>query len=323
MSKIINWGIIGCGNVTEVKSGPAYKKTKGFNLKAVMRRDPIKVMDYAQRHSVEKYYTNADTLINDPDIDAVYIATPPDTHKYYAMKVAKAGKPCCIEKPITPTYQEALDINDAFSNKNIPLFVAYYRRSLPRFNKVKQWIDNNYIGDIRHISYNLIRPANKADLSKIYNWRTDSKIAPGGYFDDIASHAIDLFIFLLGNIKTVSGISTNQQGLYSAKDAITSNWLHENNITGSGTWNFGSYSYTDNAIIYGNKGTISFSVFQERNIELLSETKKESCFIENPKHIQMYHVENMRNYLMGNAKSHPSTGQTALHTSWVMSEILK
>lgn len=132
-SGLVRWGIIGCGNVTEVKSGPAYKLTEGFELKAVMRRDFNLLKDYAQRHQIEKYYTQADALINDPEIDAVYIATPPDTHLLYALKVADAGKPCCIEKPLTPSYSESLKIYETFRDKNIPLFTAYYRRSLPRF----------------------------------------------------------------------------------------------------------------------------------------------------------------------------------------------
>ena len=261
-------------------------------------------------------------MINDPDVDAVYIATPPDSHKDYALKVAKAKKPCCIEKPITSTYSEALEVYKAFNKASIPLFVAYYRRSLPRFIKIKEWLVKGYIGDIRHISYNFIRPANHIDISQTYNWRTDAAIAPGGYFDDLASHALDLFTFLLGNIREVKGISVNQQNLYNAIDAITSCWIHENGITGSGAWNFGSIKYADNVIIHGSKGNIEFSVFQEKNIVIKSETKNDSLFIKNPKHIQQYHIENMRNYLMGINHSHPSTGLTALHTSWVMSKIL-
>src|SRR6187402_652554 len=102
IKKNLRWGIIGCGSVTELKSGPAYQKTAGFSIEAVMRRDPEKVADYAKRHGIQKFYTDADALINDPEIDAVYIATPPDTHKYYGLKVAAAGKPCCIEKPMAP-----------------------------------------------------------------------------------------------------------------------------------------------------------------------------------------------------------------------------
>lgn len=320
--KVITWGIIGCGNVTEVKSGPAYKVTDGFNIEAVMRRDIEKLKDYANRHNISKTFTDADALINDDSIDAVYIATPPDTHKYYALKVAEAGKPCCIEKPMSPSYSESLDIYNAFSEKQIPLFIAYYRRSLPRFLKVKEWIANNYIGDIRHISAHLSKPASQTDLLRKENWRTDAAVAPAGYFDDLASHALDLFTFLLGDIKEAKGLSLNQQNLYSAKDAVTSIWLHENGITGSGTWNFGCNDHIDSVTIFGSKGSIEFSVFHENPIVLKSETKNETLIIENPKHIQTPHVQNMKAVLFNEINEHPSNGKTALHTSWVMDKIL-
>lgn len=318
----MNWGFIGCGSVTEVKSGPAYQQAEGFNVAAVMRRDIEKLEDYAKRHNIETTYTDAEALINDPNIDAIYIATPPDTHKYYALKIAEAGKPCCIEKPLSPSYSESLEIHNAFNKKNIPLFVAYYRRSLPNFLKIKEWLDNNYIGDIRHINSHLSKPPSETDLSKTYNWRTDINVAPAGYFDDLASHGLDLFTFFLGDIVDANGFSLNQQGLYSAKDAVTASWLHKNGITGSGMWNFGCHEHIDNVTIYGSKGTINFSVFQENPIILKSDTKNEDLVIENPKHIQKFHVQNMSDFFQGKIKSHPSTGKTALHTSWVMDKIL-
>lgn len=321
-TKTIKWGIIGCGNVTEVKSGPAYKNTLGFELVAVMRRDEEKVKDYANRHGIKKYYTNADDLINDEDINAIYIATPPDTHKLYALKVAKASKICCIEKPMTPSYADSLEVFNAFNEKNIPLFVAYYRRSLPRFLKIKDWLNNNYIGDVRHINWHFSKPASAIDKSKNYNWRTDANIAPAGYFDDLASHGLDLFNFLLGDIKEVHGISLNQQNNYTAKDAITACWLHETNITGSGSWNFDSHHSIDKVTIYGSDGKMEFSIFHENAIVLESITKNEELFIENPSHIQINHVEGMRDMLINKNFQHPSTGKTALHANWVMDKIL-
>ncbi|MBU2951042.1 Gfo/Idh/MocA family oxidoreductase [Tamlana agarivorans] len=322
LSKNVKWGIIGCGNVTEVKSGPAYKITNGFSIAAVMRRDAEKVKDYAKRHNIKTYYTDADQLINDSNVDAVYIATPPDTHKYYALKVAAAGKPCCVEKPLAPSYADSLEIYNAFKSKDIPMFVAYYRRSLPRFLKIKSYIDAGYIGDVRHISTHLSKPPSETDLSKSYNWRTDAEIAPAGYFDDLASHELDLFTFYFGNIRDAHGISVNQQALYSAKDAVSANWLHESGVTGSGTWNFGCNEHIDKVIIYGSKGTIKFSVFHENPITLKCESIKKEVFIENPKHIQFPHVENMMYCFEDPTKVHPSTGETALHTSWVMDKIL-
>ena len=320
--KTINWGIIGCGKVTELKSGPAYQKTEGFHLMAVMRRDYNKAKDYATRHQVSKFYTDASILINDPEIDAVYIATPPDSHEYYALKVAKAGKICCIEKPMAPSYKACIRINKAFEAKNLPLFVAYYRRSLPRFTHLKTWIDRDQIGDIRHINWHLSKPVNETDLSKSYNWRTDAKIAPAGYFDDLASHGLDLFAFLLGDISQANGMAINQQGLYTAKDAVTASWLHKSGITGSGSWNFGTERREDAVQVYGSKGKIEFSVFDEKPIRLERNGKIESFFIEHPENVQLYHVQNMKKHLFKESV-HPSTGTSGAHVAWVMDEILK
>ncbi|NMH27010.1 Gfo/Idh/MocA family protein [Flavobacterium silvaticum] len=317
----IRWGIIGCGDVTERKSGPAYQKTDGFELKAVMRRDADKAADYARRHNIEKSGSDADALINDPEIDAVYIATPPDTHKLYALKVAQAGKPCCIEKPMAPSYADCVEITTAFENANLPLFVAYYRRSLPRFLKVREWIDEGRIGTIRNIHWHLTKTTSHTDLSGTYNWRTDPEIAAGGYFDDLASHGIDLFTFFFGNIIAVSGVSDNQQGLYEAKDTIGAAWLHESGVMGTGSWNFGAYQRQDEVTVYGSKGRITFAVFEEVPLVLVNDSGMEEVVIDHPENIQLYHVQNMRDHLLGKT-GHPSTGHTATHTTWVLDKIL-
>ncbi|QDO95739.1 Gfo/Idh/MocA family oxidoreductase [Formosa sediminum] len=316
-----NWGILGCGNVTELKSGPAYKKVDGFALKAVMRRDLDKAADYAKRHGVPKFYDDAEALINDPELDAIYIATPPDSHTEYALKVAQAGKICCIEKPMAPSFEDCVSIYNAFKTKDIPLFVAYYRRSLPRFEQVKTWLSEHRIGLVRHIHWHFSKPANSIDKSGDYNWRTDSKIAYGGYFDDLASHGIDLFIHLLGDITAAHGIAVNQQGLYTAMDAVTGNWLHKTGVTGTGSWNFGSEKREDRVQIYGTQGKISFSVFNEAPIEIETASKQETLSIAHPEHIQLHHVQNMYKHL-NTTITHPSTGLTAMHTSWVLDRIL-
>lgn len=322
MRKNIRWGIIGCGDVTEVKSGPAFNMVEGFLLEAVMRRNEVKAKDYAFRHQVPKYYSNADDLINDPQIDAIYIATPPDSHKLYGLKVAQAGKICCVEKPLSPSYKDSLEITEAFKKANLTLFIAYYRRNLPRFLQVKNWIDSGKIGTVRTINSQLFIPPSELDTSKnTYNWRTDVNIATGGYFDDLASHGLDLFTYFLGNIKDANGFSTNQQNLYTAKDAVVANWIHENGITGTGNWNFGAKIKEDKVEIYGSMGKIEFSVFENAPIKLITETENISEEIAHPKHIQFYHVKAMKDDLF-DAIKHPSTGNSALHTSWVMDKIL-
>ncbi|SHG51634.1 Predicted dehydrogenase [Flagellimonas flava] len=319
--KPIRWGVIGCGGVTEVKSVPAYQMTTGFEVAMVMRRDGKKAQDYALRHAVPNWTTNAKEVIENPDIDAIYIATPPDSHLHYALQVAQMGKVCCIEKPMAPNYKESLAIHKAFEERKLPLFIAYYRRSLPRFNKVKEWLEEKQIGEVRHIHWQKTKPPNDMDLNGIYNWRTDKSIAPGGYFDDLASHGLDLFTYLLGDIQKASGIALNQQGLYGAFDSVSGSWVHKNGVTGTGSWNFGTYHREDKVEILGSKGKISFAVLDEAPLVLENESGKQVLEVKNPKHIQEFHVANIKSHLLGKS-IHPSLGESGLHTSWVMDKIL-
>nr|WP_298793384.1 Gfo/Idh/MocA family oxidoreductase [uncultured Allomuricauda sp.] len=318
----IRWGVIGCGSVAEKKSVPAYLMTDGFEVAWVMRRDAEKAKDYAQRHKIPNWTVNAMDIIENPEIDAIYIATPPDSHKFYALLVAKAGKPCCIEKPMTSNFQDSLEVYETFKAKELPLFIAYYRRSLPRFNKIKEWLDEGEIGAVRHIHWQKTKPPSDVDLSKQYNWRTDKEIAPGGYFDDLASHGLDLFTYLLGDIKRANGVAINQQNLYSAYDAVTASWIHENGVTGEGNWNFGTFHRVDKVEILGSKGKITFSVLDEAPVELENGEGFQTLTIPNPEHIQQFHVENIQKHLLGK-EAHPSQGISGLHTSWVMDCILK
>ena len=326
MHQIIRWGILGCGNVTEVKSGPAYQHTPGFAVQAVMRRDAQKAADYASRHQVPVWYSDADALINDPDIDAIYIATPPDSHLFYALKVAAAGKICCVEKPMALNAEECTQMNAAFAAAGQPLFVAYYRRSLPRFLQVKQWLDAGLIGTVRHVQWNFSRSPNPVDLSGAANWRTDPAQAGGGYFVDLASHGLDLLMYLLGDMQQVQGRALNQQGLYAAEDAVTAQWLFAPDAnghiaTGSGFWHFGADGRRDAVEIIGSLGHIRFSVFQDEALQLSVNGVTESVFIENPAHIQHYHVANIAAHLRG-ALQHPSTGDSAMRATAVMQQIL-
>ncbi len=188
--------------------------------------------------------------------------------------------------------------------------------------KVKELLDKGEIGEVRHINWHFNKAANDVDLSQQYNWRTDKNIALGGYFDDLASHGLDLFNYLLGDIENVVGLSTNQQNLYSAKDAIVASWIHQSGVTGSGSWNFGCSQRADKVEILGNKGRIEFSVFDEQPIKLVTIDNSEELLIDNPKNIQLYHAINIQKHL-SNEGWHPSTGETATHTAWVMDNILK
>lgn len=317
---VIRWGMIGCGDVTERKSAPAYQQVDGFALQGVFSRTRAKAEDYAARHGVPHIFDSAAALIHASDIDAVYIATPPDSHEAYALEVARAGKPCCIEKPMAPDHPASVRIRDAFADRGLPLFIAYYRRSLPRFQQVKAWLDDGAIGAVRHVHWTLTKPASAADLSDA-NWRVDAAVAPGGYFDDLASHGLDLFCWLFGEVEDVAGFAVNQQGRYSAADAVTGCWLHKGGITGSGSWNFGAAERQDRVEITGNTGRIIFSIFDDEPFRLVRGDENVDTSVAHPPTIQYCHVEAMRDHLAGRG-DHPSTGESGAHTAWVMDRIL-
>src|SRR4051812_31429339 len=189
---MIHWGIIGCGDVTEIKSGPAFNKVNNSFLVAVMRRDAAKAKDYAARHRVPKWYTSAEELIADPDVNAIYVATPPDTHEQYAIAAMRAGKPVYVEKPMALNVAASRRMAECAKEKNIKLVVAHYRREQPMFKKIKQLLDEKSIGDIKFIDLKLLKPAlSSADLQMPKTkWRLDPAIAGGGLFHDLAPHQL-------------------------------------------------------------------------------------------------------------------------------------
>ena len=317
--KQIRWGMVGCGSVTELKSGPAFNKVQDSKLVAVMRRYGEKAKDYAMRHNVPKWYNNADELINDADVNAVYIATPPDSHARYTIKVAAAQKPVYVEKPMARNYSECREMLNACEKANVPLFVAYYRRTLPDFVKIKELIDGGAIGNIRLVNIELYNPV-KDDLDqKNLPWRVIPEIAGGGYFFDLASHQLDFLDYVLGPIVSASGQTANQAGLYPAKDIVTANFKFESGVLGTGSWCFtvANAVKTDRTQIVGDRGRIIYSSFDIAPVMLETKNGVEQFEIPRPQHVQQPLIRTVVDNLLGRGKC-PSTGTSAARTSKIL-----
>ena len=214
------WGFIRCGSVTEKKSGPALANTPGSRVVAVMRRNAALAEDYARRHAIPRWYADADALIADPEVNAVYVATPPSTHMHYALQAIAAGKPVYIEKPMAMDHDECQRIIAASARSGVPVFVAYYRRALPRFAQVKQLLDDGAIGTVRGVRATLHRP-HSVDAASPDFWRTNPAIAGGGLFVDLGSHTLDLLDHLLGPLSDVRGLASSLTGAYAAEDSVS------------------------------------------------------------------------------------------------------
>jgi len=320
---MINWGMIGCGSVTEVKSGPAFNKVKDSRLVAVMRRNIALAEDYAKRHNVPKVYSNASDLINDKDINAVYIATPPSSHAEYALEVIDAHKPVYIEKPMASSYAECIKINKAAAKNNVPVFVAYYRRTLPGFLFVKNLIDTGAIGNVRFVILQLFKYPSPDEEKGNLPWRVDPKIAGAGHFFDLASHQLDYLDLLFGPVQKVRSIVLNQAGLYKAEDYVSAEFTFCNNIAGTGMWSFAASpdSGRDTIEIIGDKGSVKFTTFSFEPIILTNEAGRKEFINERPENVQYYLIEKIVQSLNGQGVS-PSTGVSAARTSKIMEEIV-
>jgi predicted dehydrogenase len=314
---VVRWGILGCGDVTEVKSGPGFQKAEGSELVAVMRRNGALAADYARRHGVARWHDDAAALIADPGVDAVYIATPPDTHARYALAVAAAGKPAYVEKPMARHGPECDRMVEAFSRASLPLFVAFYRRRLPVFVKVKELIDSGALGRLTRASYRLA----ESHHLKGPMWRVDAAVAGAGHFLDVGSHALDLLDFFLGPLTHVEGNASNVASDYAVEDTVSLRFLAAGGVRGSMECDFASATRDDTMRITGTDGEATFCVFRSALLHVEGVAGATDFDLPYPPHVGQPLIQSIVDDLLGRGRC-PSTGESARRTSRVMDQVL-
>lgn len=323
--KQISWGFIGCGEVTEKKSGPAFNEVRGSHVEAVMSRSETKARSYAERHHIRKWYTDAQELIDDPAINAIYIATPPSSHATFAIMAMRAGKPCYVEKPLASSYEDCVRINRISMQTGVPCFVAYYRRYLPYFQKVKQIVDSGTLGKVINVQIRFSVPPRDLDYRAMRTlpWRLQPDISGGGYFYDLAPHQLDLLQEMFGVITRAHGYPANRAHLYEAEDTISAAFIFESGIPGSGSWCFVGHDSAkeDRIEIIGEKGTLAFSVYNYDPIRVVTSDGDQSFIVPNPPYVQLPIIQKVIEHLQGLGEC-SCNSLSATPTNWVMDRIL-
>ncbi len=322
--KEISWGFIGCGEVTEKKSGPAFNEVPGSHIEAVMSRSEAHARSYAERHRIRKWYTDAQELIDDPDVNAIYVATPPSSHATFAIMAMRAGKPVYVEKPLAASYNDCIRVNRVCEQTGVPCFVAYYRRELPYFKRVKEIIKSGAIGNVMTVQLRFSVPPRTVDMQKeSLPWRVKPDIAGGGYFYDLAPHQLDILQELFGVITRAHGYPANRAHLYGTEDTVSACFFFESGIAGSGNWCFvGHESAKEDRIeIIGEKGSLSFSVFDYSPILLITSEGKTSITVRNPAYVQLPMIKSVIEDLQGIGTC-TCTSISATPVNWVMDRIL-
>jgi predicted dehydrogenase len=320
--KTVRWGMIGCGSVAEVKSGPGFYKAERSSLVAVTSTTPARARSFAERHKIGRVYDSAEALLGATDIDAVYIATPPAPHKSLTLQAARAGKHVYVEKPMAMRFAECQEMIDACAVVDRKLFVAFYRRAMPRFRQVKQWLDDGAIGPVRTVTIVQHQPPAAEDLSPdTLPWRVRPEIAGGGKFLDMGVHVIDLLDFWFGPIVEVHGIASNQGGLYTAEDTVTATWRHEGGVQGCGSWCYVCGDNQDRVTIVGATGRIEMEVFSDAPLRLVTAQRDELLSIANPAHVQQPFIQSIVDELTGVGRC-PGDPHSAARATRVADEIL-
>lgn len=263
MSNVIRWGIIGCGDVVETKNGPACYLAEGSELAGIWNRTKSKAVEWCARHGHGRAYDTLEDLLNDPTIDIVYVATTPNVHKDYALAVAKAHKHCYMEKPLALSWEEAQDIKAAFDKEGTKCFVAHYRRGMPRYRELKSLLDKGTLGTVRGVQ--VIRTQRQTAEELLPEdqkpWRVRPEISGGSHFFEGDAHMLDLIDFLAGPLVDYQLEVTNETHCYPGEDAVVLSGITENRVMVSGMWCYATYKAIDRFLIYGDKGSVEFSYY--------------------------------------------------------------
>ena len=325
--KTIRWGMIGCGDVAEVKSGPGFQKADGSELVAVMRRRGDLAADFARRHGVRASYDDAAALINDPAVDAVYVATPPGAHEELALAVCAARKPAYVEKPMARTHAECRRMIDAFAAAGVPLFVAYYRRALPRFLRARDLVVSGALGRVTGVSYRLAGPYHR-DIQALARdgaalpWRVQAEHAGGGLFLDLGCHTLDMLDFILGPLEDVQGSASNVATPHLVEDGVAMTFRTAGGAVGAAQWTFASDERADEIVISGDRGELRLSTFGNEPVALRRGGELESFDLPNPKHVQQPMIQTVVDHLLGRGHCQ-SMGVAAARTSAVIDAVLR
>lgn len=318
MAKTIRWGIIGCGDVTEIKSGPGFQKADDSTLVAVMRRDEAKAEDYARRHNVPRWYADAGALIADREVDAVYVATPPSSHKNFVLQAARAGKPVLVEKPMALSVAECEEMIAACKKANVPLRVAYYRRKLPRFEKMRELIQSGAIGEPRAVA---VRQFMKLNTQSPQPWKTDVTVNGGGHFVDMQAHTLDWLQYVFGPVREIGGVAVNAARAYSAEDTVSYSLLFANGVVAGGLFAYTIARAEECVTVYGSDGEVSMGFFRPSEVKLIRGGAEEIFQLPDPPHVHQPLIQAFVNELTG-GPALDSTGETALEATRAIDEIL-
>jgi len=246
MSKKLNWGILGAGDIANLQTADLVEN--GHRVVAVASRDSDRGKDFAKKYGIKTMYTAYQDLVSDPSVDIIYVATPHVFHLEHASLALNAGKHVLLEKPFTINAGEAAQLLDLAKSKNLVILEAMWTRFLPHMVQLRADIAAGLIGEVRgvHADFSVHFPVN--DEHRLYN-----RSLGGGALLDLGIYPISFAVDLLGIPDSVTARGTLTHTQVDAQDSLIFEYNDGRHATLTTALNAaGSVS----ASVLGTKGSI-------------------------------------------------------------------
>jgi predicted dehydrogenase len=251
----LRWGIVGCGEVAVKKAGPSFQHTPGTRILAVTDARRERAEAFARQFSVERVYGTLEDLLADPEIDAVYLATPPAFHHPHTLAAAAAHKHVLCEKPMALNVRQCREMLEACRRTRVDLTVAYYRRFWPQTAVMKDLIAQGEIGDIVNARIQVTGNV-MLEPQAVRAWKLDPRMSGGGFLMDVGCHRIDLLLYLLGEVTDVAAFTDAIQWDYAVDNSSNIVLRFRSGALAMGAFNWTVEFFTDEFEIIGTKGKI-------------------------------------------------------------------
>jgi predicted dehydrogenase len=255
----VNWAIVGLGDIVRKRVGAALLAQPDSRLRACVTRDPANRADELTSLRPERVYVNVPEMLEDPAIDAIYLATPVHLHAQDAVAALQAGKHVLIEKPIARNAEEGEQVRRAAQECGRFSAVAYYRRFWPTFERIKSMLDAKELGQIvsvRAALHSWYAPS----ATDAKSWRIHPELSGGGVLSDVGSHRLDLLAWWFGLPKRIVADLRTRTHDYVAEDSAAALLIFGDGIpcTFSCQWN--SKTWADEMHIVGTEASVTLPV---------------------------------------------------------------
>lgn len=324
IKQTLHWGIIGA-NPSAALWCEALQSLTDTQVLAVASKDKSAASTFARRFGLKHSYNDAQQLTDDARIDAILVATPASTHATFAMMAMRAGKPVCVLPPLTRTYEDCLRLNRISQETNLPCFVAFYRRTLPIINKVKELIEHNIVGTLLNIQMNVMAPvaSNLADINATNIRKLGLESDNNDMFSLVAPQQLDIIQEIFGIIVKAHGYENVLPNTGMQDRSIAACLRFSSGLVGSAAWSFcqSATDLNDFVEVFGTDGTLKFSVYDEKPIILQTPHREEIIDVDCLANPYQLFLQQMSDHIRGlNHCSSDSISATSV--CWLMDRIL-